>query len=169
MFEIELFICIKIDLALNNLQWLICHKTKPNQNKTKQTIYRGKETILIKTQLFYLSSRRDQCLFLSAPGSQQRFSLVGVLAKVQDYQRSLHQKLFLRDIVYSTPVCFLVWNLFFFIWLYIYIVCVCTCMCVYIRVCVCVWWIHVSSSLHIHLLKKFFGGVLALLRGGVDI
>ena len=30
MFEIELFICIKMDLALNNRQWLICHKTKPN-------------------------------------------------------------------------------------------------------------------------------------------
>ena len=27
----ELFVCIKLDLALNNLQWLICHKTKPNQ------------------------------------------------------------------------------------------------------------------------------------------
>ena len=22
------------DLALNNLQWLICHKTKPNQTKS---------------------------------------------------------------------------------------------------------------------------------------
>ena len=31
MFEIELFICIKMDLALNNLQWLICYKTKTNQ------------------------------------------------------------------------------------------------------------------------------------------
>ena len=31
MFEIELFICIKIDLALNNLQWLIFHKTKLRQ------------------------------------------------------------------------------------------------------------------------------------------
>ena len=30
MFEIELFICIKMDLALYNLQWLICHKIKPN-------------------------------------------------------------------------------------------------------------------------------------------
>ena len=27
LFEIELIICIKIDFALNNLQWLICHKT----------------------------------------------------------------------------------------------------------------------------------------------
>ena len=26
-------ICIKMDLALNNLQWLICHKTKPNPTK----------------------------------------------------------------------------------------------------------------------------------------
>ena len=31
MFKIELFICIKMDLALNNLQWLICHKTKAKQ------------------------------------------------------------------------------------------------------------------------------------------
>ena len=23
----------KLDLALNNLQWLICHKTRPNQTK----------------------------------------------------------------------------------------------------------------------------------------
>ena len=23
---------LKINLSLNNLQWLICHKTKPNQN-----------------------------------------------------------------------------------------------------------------------------------------
>ena len=34
LFEIELIIYIKIDLALNNLQRLICHKTpKTNQNK----------------------------------------------------------------------------------------------------------------------------------------
>ena len=35
MFEIELFLCTKRDLALNNLQWLIWHQTKP----TKQTIH----------------------------------------------------------------------------------------------------------------------------------
>ena len=29
LFEIELIIHIKMDLALNNLQWLICHKTQP--------------------------------------------------------------------------------------------------------------------------------------------
>ena len=28
--EIELFICIKMDFALNNLQRLICHKTQTN-------------------------------------------------------------------------------------------------------------------------------------------
>ena len=31
MFDIELFICMKMDLALNNLQRLICHKTLTNQ------------------------------------------------------------------------------------------------------------------------------------------
>ena len=29
LFEIELIIYIKMDLALNNLQRLICHKTQP--------------------------------------------------------------------------------------------------------------------------------------------
>ena len=35
MFEIELIIYIKMDLALNNLQRLICHKTQPTQPSTK--------------------------------------------------------------------------------------------------------------------------------------
>ena len=35
MFETELIICIKMDLALDNLQRLICHKTQPtNKNLT---------------------------------------------------------------------------------------------------------------------------------------
>ena len=32
LFEIELFICIKMNLALNNLQLQMCLKVKPNQN-----------------------------------------------------------------------------------------------------------------------------------------
>ena len=28
----------KQDLALNNVQWLICHKTQPNHTKPNQTI-----------------------------------------------------------------------------------------------------------------------------------
>ena len=35
LFEIELIIYIKMDLALNNLKRLICHKTQPKK-KTKQ-------------------------------------------------------------------------------------------------------------------------------------
>ncbi len=31
LFEIELFICIKMDLALNKLQRLICYLTKTNK------------------------------------------------------------------------------------------------------------------------------------------
>ena len=33
---IYLIYMYKKDLALNNLQWLICHKTKPNPKQTKQ-------------------------------------------------------------------------------------------------------------------------------------
>ena len=33
-----MFICIKIDLALNNLQRLICPKTKPNQTKLNPNV-----------------------------------------------------------------------------------------------------------------------------------
>ena len=35
--EIELTICIKMDLALNNLQRLICHKTQPTNQPTNQS------------------------------------------------------------------------------------------------------------------------------------
>ena len=31
--HIYLIYMYKLDLALNNLEWLICHKTKPNQTK----------------------------------------------------------------------------------------------------------------------------------------
>ena len=34
LFKIELIICIKMDLALNNLQRLICHKTQTNNQPT---------------------------------------------------------------------------------------------------------------------------------------
>ena len=36
LFKIELFICIKMDLAFINLQWLICHKTQPTIPVHKQ-------------------------------------------------------------------------------------------------------------------------------------
>ena len=37
MFEIKQFICIKMDLALNNLQRLICHKAQTNQPTNQPT------------------------------------------------------------------------------------------------------------------------------------
>ena len=36
LFEIELIIYIKVDLALNNLQKLICHKPKQQQQQHTQ-------------------------------------------------------------------------------------------------------------------------------------
>ena len=38
--ESILNICIKNDLVLNNQQWLICHKTKPN-NLHEQDVTQG--------------------------------------------------------------------------------------------------------------------------------
>ena len=37
LFKIELTICIKMDLTLNNLQRLICHKTQPTNQQTVNT------------------------------------------------------------------------------------------------------------------------------------
>ena len=37
LFEIELFICITMDLALNNLQRLICHKTQTTNPTWEKT------------------------------------------------------------------------------------------------------------------------------------
>ena len=45
LFEIELITCIKMDLALNNLQMLICHKTQPtNQSTIRESVERILET-----------------------------------------------------------------------------------------------------------------------------
>ena len=54
LFEIELIICIKIDLALNNLQWLMCYKTKPNQ-----TNYQIKSKVNASTKTSWSVFRSD--------------------------------------------------------------------------------------------------------------
>ena len=41
--HISLIYMYKKDLALNNLQWLICHKTQPIQIKPNQTIESKKQ------------------------------------------------------------------------------------------------------------------------------
>ena len=44
----EVFICIKMDLALDNLQWLICHLVKLNQNQSLEMKMKkwNKQTLL---------------------------------------------------------------------------------------------------------------------------
>ena len=37
LFEIELIICIRMDLAVNNLQRLVCYKNPTNQSTNKST------------------------------------------------------------------------------------------------------------------------------------
>ena len=57
MFEIDLIICIKMDLTLNNLKKLICHKIQPTNQPTNQPTYLS----------LYLSINLSSCLnwFLS--------------------------------------------------------------------------------------------------------
>ena len=41
LFELELLFCIKMDLVLNNLQRLICHKTQTNYILAEFWLYLG--------------------------------------------------------------------------------------------------------------------------------
>ena len=72
MFERELFICIKMDLALNSLQWLICHKNKPNQ------IFCVCLLSLLVTDWLYLSiSKRERSLFRTSDNPQAGHKCIG--------------------------------------------------------------------------------------------
>ena len=60
----DLFICIKMDLALNNLQWLMCHKTKPNQTKRNQ-IKSSRLGLLFGIRWSFSNSKSQRILCLS--------------------------------------------------------------------------------------------------------
>ena len=51
--------CQKLDLALNNLQWLICHKTKPNQTKPSQTLQHFSDLIRWPSHLLWSETRKS--------------------------------------------------------------------------------------------------------------
>ena len=57
MFEIELFICIKMDLTLNNLQWLICYQTKSNQTHTHVCV-----CVCVSFQYIYICTHMSNCI-----------------------------------------------------------------------------------------------------------
>ena len=54
LFVIKLIICTKIDLALNNLQRLICQKTQP----TNQPTYVTRDTLISNVVLRMIVSER---------------------------------------------------------------------------------------------------------------
>ena len=47
----------KNDLALNNLQWLICHKTKPNQTKPIYLMYMYKNDLALNNLQWLICHR----------------------------------------------------------------------------------------------------------------
>ena len=49
MFEIELIICIKMKLALNDLQRLICHTTQPTNQPLKFVVSKNNKRATLKT------------------------------------------------------------------------------------------------------------------------
>ena len=54
LFKIELFICIKMDLALNNLQSLLCHKIQTNQTKLSSEFFlHGRIWVFLIHGLFF--------------------------------------------------------------------------------------------------------------------
>ena len=61
MVEIELLICLKMDLILNNLQLMMCHKTKRNQ--TKPSFFLSFSLILFIS--IYLSIYLSLCVSIS--------------------------------------------------------------------------------------------------------
>ena len=75
MFEKELFLCTKMDLALNNLQWLICNKTKPNRSLSVSfhfTIHSTKfalaiNLLFIRWALFYFAYHEEMLNHIRFP------------------------------------------------------------------------------------------------------
>ena len=71
MFEIELIIYIKMDLALNNLQRLICHKTQP----TNFVLWAGEFLFLCRGCSQHILSPADRVLLrakIPPPRPQQK-------------------------------------------------------------------------------------------------
>ena len=54
-----------MDLALNNLQWLICHKTKPNQTKPKPIL----SYCNYLTEVIFVACQRTKCDFSPFSGT----------------------------------------------------------------------------------------------------
>ena len=66
--HINLIYIYRYDLALNNLQRLICHKTQPNQINHEQDVTRGQ--VLSEVQLVWIQNFS--------------FSLIGCLTKAKE-------------------------------------------------------------------------------------
>ena len=103
MFEIELFICIKMDLALNKLQWSICHKTQPTNNLS---LGRGECSLSSISLLCFVYSQcyimKEECHQISlAFIFQESFSCDSEVAFLQEVY-VWNSCIFLSGIIYPT-------------------------------------------------------------------
>ena len=56
LFEIKLFICIKMDLVLKSLQRLVCHKTQNKESNQPRTMANTKYGILTRNATFHYTA-----------------------------------------------------------------------------------------------------------------
>ena len=68
LLERELFLCIKMPLSLTCLEWLMCHKTKPNQTKSNLKFGSPTGTSALRTNwnsfvLLFFSMWPPKCIF----------------------------------------------------------------------------------------------------------
>ena len=87
-------------MALNNLQWLRCHKTQPNQ--TKAISYMGTSWIGLQTRLASMLQKHIMCMYLPNPSTtSQLWHEVSFKAKFSFSQTSCHTKV--KEIQFALP------------------------------------------------------------------
>ena len=86
----------KQDLALDNLQWLICHKTKPNQTKPNQNV----TLVILDVALYFqlsmllsISPIKSSLIFISQDNSEILSGSFPIFYLVSAFQRQLNIRL----------------------------------------------------------------------------
>ena len=120
MFEIELFICINKDLALNNLHCLKCRKTKPNLTKSKSHRLRHVHTHTHTHIYIYIY------VYINVDKSWIRYTFFMQIYAF--YCACVYKERYTSTNQYT--------NMYIYIYIY---VCVRARVCMCVCVCVCVW------------------------------
>ena len=88
-----------MELALNNLQWLICHKTKPKQTHTIGAAFQVVEGKPVSTRFFSkkLSQSPNQIFYIQQKTASSKF---GIVIQLHHFIEGHHIVLFTDHIRY---------------------------------------------------------------------